>query len=147
MKHTIETIVGLLILTLTIYLSFFAYTYQKMDRNFYLLKASFQDATGIIKGSQVLISGVEVGRVKELDLNTKTFDAVVSLEIEKDVSLPVDTKASIMSSGLLGGKFINIEPGIEEKLLSENSQISYTSSSVSFENLLGKLIYSMGKSD
>ena len=52
--------------------------------------------------------------------------------------LPVDTDASIASAGLLGGKYVELNPGIDEAVLKDHDEIELTQSAVRLENLIGK---------
>ena len=129
MKHDIiETIVGLAVIVVAIF--FFGYAYkvsnQQNENDGYILVAKFQNAEGIVDGSDVMIAGIKVGYVKKMILDKVTYSAVVKLMINKEVKLPDDSSAAVTTSGFLGSKFISLNPGGSEINLQENGQIKYT---------------------
>jgi phospholipid/cholesterol/gamma-HCH transport system substrate-binding protein len=145
-QNIVETIIGFIVVLITI--SFFTYSYTNTshdNNNEYFLNATFQNVDGIIKGSDVKIGGIIIGRVESLDLDEENYNALVKFAIHKEVKIPADSSASISSSGFLGGKFVSISPGGDEEYINENGEIKYTQSSVNLESLIGKFMYS-GKS-
>jgi phospholipid/cholesterol/gamma-HCH transport system substrate-binding protein len=108
----------------------------------YKLRATFDHIDGLSPGADVRIAGVKVGNVLNMRVDPKTFLAVVTLSVNDDIHLPKDTSAEITSESLLGGKFLNLEPGGDNKELPPGGTITITQSSVSLEQLLGKFIFS-----
>ncbi|AGF46592.1 ABC transport system substrate-binding protein [Candidatus Kinetoplastibacterium desouzaii TCC079E] len=108
----------------------------------YNLIASFDDVGGLKTNSPVKSAGITVGRVKKISFNNKTFLADVIISIDKKIVLPVDTSASILTSGILGEQYIALIPGSEENtMLDNNGIIIYTQNALSLETLVGKLFY------
>jgi phospholipid/cholesterol/gamma-HCH transport system substrate-binding protein len=89
----------------------------------------------------VRISGIKVGSVTEQSLDPRTYRAVVTLSILPDVSLPADTVATIASDGLLGGKFIKLEPGQDTTMVDKGATLSRTRDYQSVEDLVSELIF------
>jgi phospholipid/cholesterol/gamma-HCH transport system substrate-binding protein len=87
-----------------------------------------------------VIAGVRVGEVSSLSLD-KDFRALVEMNLEPDLKLPSDTSASIVTAGVLGDRYISLQPGGEEKILSSGERITFTESAVSLERLIGQLVY------
>jgi phospholipid/cholesterol/gamma-HCH transport system substrate-binding protein len=145
-QNIIETIIGFIVIGVA--LMFFMFTYTTKDSSGnddgYLLKASFQNAEGIVKGSDVMIAGIKIGSVAKLTLDRDTFFAMMEMTINKDVKLPTDSQAAIVSSGFLGSKFVAIVPGGDSTDLKNADQIKHTQSSVNMEALIGKFMYSFG---
>ncbi len=143
MKHNLfEVIVGTFVLICAIY--FFVFSFKKSEistSNTYQIVAEFDNIGEIGDGSDVKISGVKIGTVNSQTLNPENYRARVTLNINNDIKLPSDSSAKVVSSGLLGGKFISIEPGADEEMLENNGSIIFTQSSVNFEELLGKFIF------
>lgn len=110
------------------------------------LKAKFNHIDGISIGNDVRIGGVKVGSVQKIDLDTESYEAIVTLSLRDGLSLPEDTSAEILSDGLMGGKFINITPGGSLEKLKPNDIIDKTQSSVGLEQLLSKFLFSSSKS-
>lgn len=147
-RNLIETVMGAVVLAVAIGFLAFAYnqgTVKSIDG--YVVKADFADASGITTGSEVRISGMKVGIVRELVLNPKSFQATAVMEVKSALELPKDTSAAIMSSGLLGDKFIRLDPGGAEEMLKDGETIRFTQASVNLEELLGKFVFSAGGVD
>jgi phospholipid/cholesterol/gamma-HCH transport system substrate-binding protein len=107
------------------------------------LTATFDEIGGLKKRAQVVIGGVRVGQVKEIDL-ADDFRARVTLDVDGELALPADTSASILTAGVLGDQYIALEPGGEPELLGPGEQIQFTQSAVILERLIGKLIQNIG---
>ena len=87
--------------------------------------------------------GVVVGRVATIDYDPETFNAVVTLNIEKRFNrFPKDTFASIYTSGLLGEQYVGLAPGGDEKVLANGDRISKTQKAVVLEDLIGQFLTS-----
>lgn len=109
----------------------------------YTVTARFPSAEGIRTDSAVRLAGVQVGRVTALDYESGTQRAVVAMEIYPGVALPYDSIAIVTSEGMLGGRFIRLDPGGDVELLADGDEIEYTQGSVMFEDLLAKIILSV----
>jgi len=107
------------------------------------LSAQFDRVDGLNQGADVKIGGVKIGSVTELRIDPRTFQAVVTIRIRPDLSLPTDSSAEITSEGLLGGKYVSIVPGGADRLLADGGRITETQGSVSLESLLGRFIFSV----
>lgn len=142
-QNILETVVGLLVVAIAGFFLFYSYNMQKTDiKEEYNLTATFENVEGIIVGSDVNIGGIAIGKVEKLTLDPKTYNAMMTLSIDQKVQIPTDSRAAIVSSGFLGGKFVSITPGGDEGFLEHNAQIKYTQSSINLESLIGKFMYS-----
>lgn len=149
-RNAIETIMGAVVLFIAA--AFVVFAYQNSDlqssgTDGYHVTADFTNATGVSRGSDVRIGGVKIGVVDDLSLQPDTYQAQVRLNIGKSVKLPADTSASIVGDGLLGGKFVALQPGADDRMLDEGGRIEYTQSSVSLEEMIGKFVFSAGGVD
>jgi phospholipid/cholesterol/gamma-HCH transport system substrate-binding protein len=115
----------------------------------YAIIAAFENIGGLKVRSPVTVSGVRVGRVDAIDYDSTSFEAVVTLRIDKTYSsFPEDTSASIFTSGLLGEQYIALEPGGSEINLVDGDRIQLTQSALVMEQVVGQFLYSAaGKSD
>lgn len=143
-KYFLESLIGLIIITVT--LCFLVFARNKANirtdiQNSYLLEAKFNNVDGINIGSDVRIAGVKIGTVTTQILDIHTYEAIINLSIRSDIKIPSDSIASVVSSGLLGKKYISIEPGAEDLYLKENQQILYTQSTVNIESLISKFMF------
>lgn len=109
----------------------------------YQVKARFDNIGGLKVKSAVKVAGVKVGQVAEIDYDSDTFEAVVVMNInDKYNQFPRDTIASIFTSGLLGEQYIGLEPGGDDRLLDNQSEISHTQSAMVLEQLIGQFLFS-----
>ncbi|MCP3985677.1 MAG: outer membrane lipid asymmetry maintenance protein MlaD [bacterium] len=109
----------------------------------FTLRATFDEIGGLSARSPVVISGVPVGQVVAINLD-EDLRAAVELDLEPGLELPVDTSASIRTSGLLGDQFIALEPGGEDELLEAGDILSFTESALNFEKLIGSFVHDAG---
>ncbi len=143
-----EIIVGTFVLACAILFLYNSFKSAKIKTTSgYHLTAKFDNADGIEAGSDVKISGVKIGSVENYILDQENYRAIVQITVDKDVKLPSDSSAKIVSSGLLGSKYLEITPGSDEEYLVDNQEIMFTQSSVNFEQLLGKFIFNSDKKD
>lgn len=146
--NAIETVMGAVVLAVAG--SFFYFAYDKSNVKAidgYELSATFSNISGITPGSSVRIGGIKVGVVEALDLNPQTYQAVAKMRVQENVKLPKDSSAAVQSTGLIGEKFLAIEPGAEEENLKDGDTIAYTQPSVSIEEMIGKFVFSGGGAD
>ncbi len=124
-----------------------ANTGQRLGGATYDLNATFDHVDGLSNGAEVRIAGVRVGSITSIRLDPKTYQADVGLTVQKDVSLTTDSSATIASDGLLGGKYVALATGGEDKTIKPGGTITITQGSVNLEALIGKYIFgSTGKS-
>lgn len=117
--------------------------YKHVDQNFYFVKATFGRTDGLLVGDKVRMAGVNVGRVVNAQL-AENYNAILTLEIKDGIHIPDDSSASIVSSGLMGSKYIEIEPGGSEDFIEENGSFNYTQDAMVLEELLDRIV-AMGK--
>lgn len=107
----------------------------------YKVYANFDNIAGLTVRSKVTMAGVTIGKVTAIDLDRDSYTGRVTLVLDDDVNnLPADSTASILTSGLLGEKYIGISVGGEEELLRDGSTIHDTQSSLVLEDLIGKFL-------
>ena len=138
-----DFLIGTIVLLFAI--GFFTYSFKssKISTNKgYNLIAKFDNADGITIGSDIKIAGIKVGSIIEQNLDEKTSKANLKMNISSTVKIPADSSAKIASEGLLGAKYISIAMGGDEEILQDGQEITFTQSSVNFEDLLGKFIFS-----
>jgi phospholipid/cholesterol/gamma-HCH transport system substrate-binding protein len=145
-KRGIETLVGLFVLLGLAGLVFLSLKAANLasfgTRDSYTVSARFDNIGGLKARSPVRSAGVTVGRVTSISLDQKSFQGLVTMELEKGVQFPKDSSAKILTSGLLGDQYVGIEPGAEEKTLGAGDVIKQTQSAVVLENLIGQFLFS-----
>ena len=141
-RSLVETFLGAVVLAVAIGFIVFAYTRSGVATvSGYEVSAAFNRVDGIAAGSDVRIGGIKVGSVLERSLEPETYRAVLRMSIDETVPLPTDTTAAVVSDGLLGGKFIDIQPGAEEALIADGGRIAYTQSTLLLEELIGQFAF------
>ena len=119
--------------------NFSNYYYDKT----YTVSAAFDNVSGLKKRSAVSIGGVNIGRVSEITIDKKTFEAVVSMEIDSQYNqIPEDSSIAVYTAGLLGEKYIGIEIGGAPDFLQQGSRANLTQSSIVLEKLISQFLFS-----
>jgi phospholipid/cholesterol/gamma-HCH transport system substrate-binding protein len=109
----------------------------------YTLVAKFENIGGLKARAPVSASGVRVGEVVDISYDAETFEARVTLSIDKAyATFPLDTTASIYTAGLLGEQYIGLDPGAEEDYLQDTDEITLTQSAIVLERLIGQVLFS-----
>ena len=106
----------------------------------YVLTANFRSAEGVTVGTDVRMAGVNIGTVTDLMLNPETFRAETTFAIDERVMVPEDTSAAVATEGLLGGTYIDLQPGGSPFNLDPGSEIIDTQSAVSLITLLLRFV-------
>jgi phospholipid/cholesterol/gamma-HCH transport system substrate-binding protein len=107
----------------------------------YEVTARFENIGGLKARAPVKSAGVVVGRVTDIRFDNKTYDAEVTLRLDKRYAFPKDTSATIMTSGLLGEQYIGLEAGGDSQKLKDKDRILITQDAVVLENLIGQFLY------
>lgn len=105
----------------------------------YRLNAVFNRIDGLSVGDPVYLAGIEVGSVETMRLD-RHYRALVALRIRSDVAVPADTAAAIHTDGLFGPKYISLDPGGDEKMLSDGGRIEFTQDALIVSDLLNLVI-------
>ncbi len=116
------------------------------EANTYAVYARFENIGGLTVRAKVTVAGVVVGKVTSIELDQKRFSALVRMDINSSINqLSLDTTASILTEGLLGGKYIGLIPGADEQFLGDGDEITDTQSALVLEELIGKFMLNMVK--
>ncbi|MDG4812439.1 outer membrane lipid asymmetry maintenance protein MlaD [Hydrogenovibrio sp. 3SP14C1] len=111
------------------------------DKPTYQINALFSNIGGLKVRSPVKISGVVIGRVSDISVDKLTYQARVTMQIDTDYNeLPLDTSASILTSGLLGDQYIGLEPGADDVYLREGDQLDLVQPALVLEELIGQFL-------
>jgi phospholipid/cholesterol/gamma-HCH transport system substrate-binding protein len=107
----------------------------------YRLVANFDNIGGLKLRAPVKAAGVVVGRVEGIKLDPQTYQAVVTMRIDRGYEFTADTIASILTSGLLGEVYIGLDSGGDTKMLADGGRIAKTQSGVVLEKLIGQFLF------
>jgi phospholipid/cholesterol/gamma-HCH transport system substrate-binding protein len=144
-KKGIETAVGLFVLLGLAALLFVALKAANLtsfgQADTYSVTARFDNIGGLKARAPVRAAGVVIGRITGITLDPKTYQGVVSMEIERNYLFPKDSSAKILTAGLLGDQYVGIEAGGEIDNLAPGAVIKQTQSAVVLENLIGQFLF------
>lgn len=144
--RTLEIGVGVLILAGAISLVILAVNVSGLslsnNASGYTVSARFENVGGLTERAKVSLSGVPIGEVTAIRIDSRMLMADVEMRIYSDVDyLSADSSAQILTAGLLGEKYIGITPGFEEETLKDGSRIEDTQSALVLEELIGKFLF------
>ena len=141
-KNPVETILGFGVLIFACLFLFMAASRidtKKIDGYTYL--ACFSKIGGLEVGSDVRISGIKVGSVLATKLNKDDYSAEVILNIDSKIRLPIDTVAAIADVGIMGDKYIRLEPGKSQAVLENGDKLQQTRNYKSLEDNVSEFIF------
>lgn len=155
MGHNVfETILGAVVLALSGLFLVFAYSSADLNKvKGYAISANFPMVDGVKEGTDVKINGVKVGSIEGLKLNTNPGDnqylVTVMITLDRSIQLPTDTIALISSESLLGGKYMSLEPGVDETMIKTDGtgRVTRTQAPLRLDDLIGQMIYSNKRSE
>ena len=146
-KRPVETIMGILVLAVAILFCYFAYNVSDLQVvKGYTVTANFLKVGGLNIGSDVRINGIKIGTVVNQKLD-EDYTAKVEMSLSPEIKLPVDSVVSIVSDGLIGNKFIKIDPGHEKEVLKDGDVIKNTKDFKTIEDLVGEVIFMVTGND
>lgn len=109
-------------------------------RGDFQVSAVFDQVDGLSAGAPVYLAGIKIGEVTRMEVNAKTFRPTVTFGIRAGVRLPTDSGVLIMSDGLLGGKFVRIEPGSDDTYMKTGDRFQFIQDAVVVEQLLERIV-------
>ncbi|MCP4327402.1 MAG: outer membrane lipid asymmetry maintenance protein MlaD [Alphaproteobacteria bacterium] len=141
-RSFIETIIGGLVIAVAGIFLFYAYQNSSFaNKGGYEVKAQFLSIGGLTVGSDIRVGGVKVGSVSRLMLDQEDYLAIVTLSIDDKVKLPDDTEVTIVSDGLLGGRYVSLAPGASKTFVAAGGDLKNTKDVRTVEQILGEAIY------
>lgn len=145
--NMIETAVGAVVILIAGLFFAFAYTTSGVGKaqGGYSVNAEFDNVEGINVGSDVRMAGIKIGTVTGSKLNTETWQAILTFQIDPTVKLSDDVTAKITSEGLLGSKFVAIDAGGSETLIADGGTITFTQGAVDIWKLIAEAMFGSAK--
>ncbi|MFJ2986998.1 outer membrane lipid asymmetry maintenance protein MlaD [Collimonas sp. NPDC087041] len=145
-QKTVDVWVGMFVLIGVLALAFLALKAGNLSSSSfnatYPVTTKFDNIGGLKVRASVRSAGVVVGRVASINFDDKSFQAVVTLNMDDRYKFPKDSSAKILTAGLLGEQYIGIEPGGDPKNLVAGDNIKLTQSAIVLENLISQFLYS-----
>jgi phospholipid/cholesterol/gamma-HCH transport system substrate-binding protein len=149
-KYSIETVVGIFVVIGIMCVAYMTIKLGKVSlfgNNYYSVYAIFSTVSGLRVGNIVEIDGIEVGRVEKMTIDQEKQVAVVELKVRNGIKIYDDASASIKTAGLIGDKFIKVDPGGGGTMLKSGERISETNSPIDVEDLISKYAFGDVKKD
>ena len=142
-NSTVETLIGAVVIAIAVGFLAFAYNSSGMRQkgSGYVISAEFDNIEGVNVGTDIRMAGIKVGTVTAETLNPANYQAVVSMSIDPALKLTDDTSAKVTSEGLLGSKFISLEPGGSDAKLADGGVITYTQGAVDIWSLISQAMF------
>ena len=141
-KKPVETIMGIVVIFVAAFFLYIAYQVSDLQVvKGYDINARFLKVGGLNVGSDVRINGIKVGTVIAQNLDPEDYVADVKLSISSNIQLPKDSVVSIVSDGLVGNKFIKIEPGKSKEFLQNGDTVANTKDFKTLEDMVGEIIF------
>jgi phospholipid/cholesterol/gamma-HCH transport system substrate-binding protein len=143
-KYSVETAVGIFLvigLAMVGYMTVHLGHVSLFGDDSYPLTARFTSVTGLRVGSAVAVLGIEAGRVDELTIDQKNQRAAVKMRVRKGIDVYDDAIASIKTEGLIGDKYVSIDPGGGGSLLKSGGIITETQPPVDVADIIGKYAF------
>lgn len=106
----------------------------------YVLVARFDQVDGLSVGSAVFVAGIQVGKVVKIEIAQGTLKPLVTVSVRRGIAVPADSAALVMSDGVLGAKFLRIEPGSETEAMKPGDRFQNVQDSVIVEQILQKIV-------
>lgn len=149
-KYSMESAVGIFVVIGLLCVGYMTINLGKVSLfsdDYYVLYAHFGSVSGLRGDSPVEINGIAVGRVDRLSMDQEKQAALVALKIRRGVNVYDDAIASVKTAGLIGDKFIKIDPGGSGEILKPGGTIIDTASPIDIEELIGKYVFGDIKKD
>lgn len=141
-NSTVETLIGTAVVVIAAVFFLFAYTASgEGGGGGYQVSAEFDNAEGINVGTDVRMAGVKIGTVVAQTLNYENFQALITMTVDPQLKLTEDTTAKVTAEGLLGSRFIALEPGGAETLLADGGVITSTQGAVDIWSLISQAMF------
>jgi phospholipid/cholesterol/gamma-HCH transport system substrate-binding protein len=143
-KYAVETTVGIFLVFGLLCLGYMTVKLGHvtlLGDDTYPLFARFTSVTGLRSGSPVYMLGIEIGRTDGLTMDQKEQRAVVELRIKRGITIYDDAIASIKSEGLIGDRYLSIDPGGGGAPLAPGGTITETQPPVDIADIIGKYAF------
>jgi phospholipid/cholesterol/gamma-HCH transport system substrate-binding protein len=143
-KYSMETIVGIFVTAGLLCVGYMAVKlgdFSLFAEAPQLLYARFNSVSGLKVGSPVEIFGIQVGNVQKIEIDTAKGMALVQIGLKKGIKVYEDAIASIKTAGLIGDKFIQVDPGGSGDLLKPGGTITETLPAVDLGDLIGRYAF------
>jgi phospholipid/cholesterol/gamma-HCH transport system substrate-binding protein len=138
-NNTAETLIGACVVAVALVFAVLAY-YRTGSGSVsgYEINAKLSKADGLAVGTDVRLAGIKVGTVSDLTLDPKTYLVTVHMNIQHDIQLPVDSSILVTQAGFLGGQYLSITPGGDDKMMTAGATFENAQGSIDVMGLVGR---------
>tara|TARA_B100001094_G_scaffold131698_1_gene127476 strand:+ start:272 stop:712 length:441 start_codon:yes stop_codon:yes gene_type:complete len=141
-ENVLEILIGSIVLIFAFVFVIFSLSSAGLQQKGKFINAEFGNIAGLKVGDDVLIAGIKVGEVSSNTLDSKSYLAIVKLNLKNNIFIPDDSIAKISSASLLGGQYVEIIPGASDEMLKDDETIYDSRDPVSLTDLLGQAVFS-----
>jgi phospholipid/cholesterol/gamma-HCH transport system substrate-binding protein len=138
-SNVAETLIGAAVVAAAV--AFLAFAYLRTGSGSlsgYEINAKLAKADGLAVGTDVRLAGIKIGTVSDLTLDPNTYLVTVHMNIRNDIKLPVDSSVLVTQAGLLGGQYLSVTPGGDDKMMVAGSYFENAQGSIDVMNLVGR---------
>jgi phospholipid/cholesterol/gamma-HCH transport system substrate-binding protein len=143
-----ETLIGAAVVVMAIaFLSFAYFRTGSGSLSGYEINAKLSKVDGLAVGTDVRLSGMKIGTVTGLTLDPKNYLVTVHMNVRDDIKLPVDSSVLVTQAGFLGGQYLSITPGGDDKMMTAGAFFESAQGSIDVMNLVGRFATGAGTSN
>lgn len=138
-NNVAETLIGAAVVAVAV--AFLAFAYFRTGSGSlsgYEVNARLAKADGLAVGTDVRLAGIKIGTVTDLTLDPKTYLVTVHMSIRDDIKLPVDSSILVTQAGFLGGQYLSVTPGGDDKMMMAGATFDNAQGSIDVMNLVGR---------
>src|SRR6185312_13865502 len=138
-NNVAETLIGAIVIAVAV--GFLVFAYMRTGSGSlsgYEVNARLPKADGLSVGTDVRLGGIKIGTVTDLTLDPKSYLVTVHMNIRNDVKLPVDSSVLVTQAGFLGGQYLSITPGGEDKMMASGAFFENAQGSIDVMNLVSR---------
>src|SRR3569833_396092 len=138
-NNVAETLLGAVVVAVAV--AFLVFAYMRTGAGSlsgYEVNARLPKADGLAVGTDVRLAGIKIGTVTDLTLDPKTYLVTVHMSVRNDVKLPVDSSVLVTQAGFLGGQYLSITPGGDDKMMAAGSYFENAQGSIDVMGLVNR---------
>jgi phospholipid/cholesterol/gamma-HCH transport system substrate-binding protein len=138
-NNIFETLIGAAVVAVAlVFLALAYYRTGSGSLSGYEINAKLPKVDGLAIGTDVRLAGIKIGTVSDLTLDPRTYLVTVHMDIRKDIKLPVDSSILVTQAGFLGGQYLSVTPGGDDKMMAAGSYFEFAQGSIDVMSLVGR---------
>jgi len=138
-NNVAETLIGAIVIAVAV--GFLVFAYMRTGSGSlsgYEVNARLPKADGLSVGTDVRLGGIKIGTVTDLTLDPKSYLVTVHMSVRNDIKLPVDSSVLVTQAGFLGGQYLSITPGGEDKMMTAGAFFENAQGSIDVMGLVNR---------